>query len=307
MQDKERRDMHFIKNLKRNSLFIFTFIAGFITGGIATYILNLNNHSDKDLFKYDSITYFKKAQYFDNENEFEKALENYAKAIAVDPSYTPAYLARGKLYCKHNRFDKALSDFNKVISLNPNHALAYLEKGNVFVKTRKLDEALDSYRNAAKCDPELLISYLNQSVIFFHLGKFDKGIEIATKGIEITKEKDMSGTSKIDLTRLYCQRGALFAQKKQYDKALEDYKKSIEVEAHNPVSYFNRALIMEKIKNDKKEALASYEKCLDLLNDKAKIEKYMAASQSDASVLFPTIKRASEKQIIKLKQELQIK
>ncbi len=280
---------------------------GLIIGGLAIYILNLNKNSEKIKVKYDSITYFKKAQYFDNENEFEKALENYAKAIDVDPSYTPAYLARGKLYYRHNRFDKALSDFNKVISLNPNHAVAYLEKGNVFVKTRKLDEALDSYRNAAKCDPELLISYLNQSVIFFHLGKFDKGIEIATKGIEIAKEKDMSDINKIDLTRIYCERGALYAQKKQYDKALKDYKKSIEVEAHNPVAYLNRALIMEKIKNDKKEALASYEKCLDLLNNEEEIKMYIAASQTDASVVFPTIKREAEKQIMKLKQEMRIK
>jgi tetratricopeptide (TPR) repeat protein len=62
-----------------------------------------------------------RAEYF--EREFEQAVGDYSKAIAIDPRLAPAFSERGSAYLFLHRFDLAISDCTQAIKINPNSAV----------------------------------------------------------------------------------------------------------------------------------------------------------------------------------------
>ena len=61
-----------------------------------------------------------------------KALDDYNKAIELDPSFAFAYNGRGNVYRGFGERQKALDDYNKAIELDPSFAYAYNGRGNVY-------------------------------------------------------------------------------------------------------------------------------------------------------------------------------
>lgn len=74
--------------------------------------------------------------------EYDKAIEAYTKAIALNPNYAKAYNNRGLVYDKKGQYDRAIEDFNRAIALNPNYAEAYNNRGIAYAK-----KARHSYGN----------------------------------------------------------------------------------------------------------------------------------------------------------------
>ena len=61
------------------------------------------------------------AIYLELKKDTKKALENFTKAIELNPNYTEAYFARGLAYYKLKDRENAKSDLNKCLQLQPNH------------------------------------------------------------------------------------------------------------------------------------------------------------------------------------------
>ena len=67
------------------------------------------------------------------QHEIKEAIEEFNRAIEIDPLYIPAYIQRG--YCRRVQHDfySALEDLNKVISLDSLYSEAYLRRGDIRV------------------------------------------------------------------------------------------------------------------------------------------------------------------------------
>lgn len=91
-----------------------------------------------------------------NENnlrgELELALEDYAKAIELNPKDTASYFNRGRVYANQKSFDLALMDFNKSIELNPKDVFAYTNRAAVYEKKGETDKAVADYQKAVEMD-----------------------------------------------------------------------------------------------------------------------------------------------------------
>ena len=66
---------------------------------------------------------------FARSGEYEKAIEDYNKAIELDPNLAGVYYNRGNAYFYLKQYEKAIEDFDKAIELNPNNAYAYNNRG----------------------------------------------------------------------------------------------------------------------------------------------------------------------------------
>ena len=71
-----------------------------------------------------------RAEYF--KREFERAVGDYSKAIAIDPRLAPAFSERGSSYLSLHRFDLAISDCTQAIKINPNNAVYRYNCGNAY-------------------------------------------------------------------------------------------------------------------------------------------------------------------------------
>ena len=79
----------------------------------------------------------------------EKALEDYSRAIRLDPEDAEAYVNRGNILFKLSKFQRSINDYTKAISLNPTYYNAYNNRGVTFNRVGKYAE---SERDFAKAE-----------------------------------------------------------------------------------------------------------------------------------------------------------
>jgi protein O-mannosyl-transferase len=130
---------------------------------------------DNVISQYKNVpyAYYNRGFFFVNEKKYDRALEDFNKAIELKPNYTDAYLNRGFVFMDEKRYDRALEDFNKAIELKPNYAKAYYNRGNVFWDEKKYDRAIEDYSKAIELNPNYSEAYVNRGLAEFYFGKKD--------------------------------------------------------------------------------------------------------------------------------------
>ena len=97
---------------------------------------------------------------FNNQNDFERALECYNKVFSDESGATSSEIAAkacfgiGQVYMKQNKLEAAKESFEKVLKLDPEnlHANKYL--GYIFHKKNDLQSATIYYNKALEIDPD---------------------------------------------------------------------------------------------------------------------------------------------------------
>ena len=80
----------------------------------------------------------------------------------------------GVAYRDEGEYDRAIEDFTKAIELNPNYAIAYNNRGRVYSDKGEIDRAIEDYNTAIELKPELAEAYYNRGEAWLHLGEWDK-------------------------------------------------------------------------------------------------------------------------------------
>ena len=65
---------------------------------------------------------------FNNNKQYEKAVEAFDRAIEMDPEFAMAYNNRGIVYGMKEEYYRAIDDFDKAIELDPGLAIAYYNR-----------------------------------------------------------------------------------------------------------------------------------------------------------------------------------
>lgn len=82
--------------------------------------------------------HFRKGFSYQDGGDLNKAIEEYNKALELNPGYTQVYINLGTVYLGKQDYDRAIETFEKVLELNYldkkahyNIGLAYLYKGDL--------------------------------------------------------------------------------------------------------------------------------------------------------------------------------
>lgn len=94
--------------------------------------------------------WFKKGYEYGLNKDYDKAIEAFTSAIALDPNHARTYGNRGIAYGRKGQYDRAIEDFNKAIALDPNYAKAYGNRGVAYAKKGQHDMAIADFQKA--CD-----------------------------------------------------------------------------------------------------------------------------------------------------------
>jgi tetratricopeptide (TPR) repeat protein len=104
--------------------------------------------------------FYEQGKKFSTAENADKAIENYSKAIKIDPKFVKAYNNRGIAYVWKKKYDLAIADFNTAIKLDPNNGKAYNNRAIVCSYMGDTDKARQDLEKAKslgiQVDPQFL-------------------------------------------------------------------------------------------------------------------------------------------------------
>jgi len=218
--------------------------------GLWTYVVEQRPQRIQLAYNYRGLA-------FENTGQFEKAIEDFDRAIALDPYFRDAFLNRGTAFENIGRFDSAIENFDIAIALSPSYE-AHFNRGITFEKTGQSAKAIADYDNAIALDPSRYEAYIAAGRSQGKTGSFDKAIEYFSRAIAINPMHAES----------YNDRGLSYLYIGQDDRALEDFNKAIGLDQRNAVAYHNRGTLYLRTGN-KRLAILDFQRACDLGHGKA--------------------------------------
>ncbi|MEE4261522.1 MAG: tetratricopeptide repeat protein [Desulfobacteraceae bacterium] len=86
--------------------------------------------------------------------------------------------------------DRALEDFNRAIKIDPQRADGYLGRANTLNTMGRYEDALKDYERVLEIDSKLANAYINRGSAYSHLGEYEKAIADYEKGLELDPKID---------------------------------------------------------------------------------------------------------------------
>lgn len=109
-------------------------------------------------------------------NDFQKAMADFNKAIALDPESFESYYSRGNLKEKLEDFKGAIEDFSKCIGFNDESSKSYFSRGYVKSITGDLVGAIEDYSTCIRLNPKHKGAFLNRGISRKNQNQFREAI-----------------------------------------------------------------------------------------------------------------------------------
>lgn len=193
----------------------------------------------------------------------EEAIYYSNQAIALDPSQSKYFRARGSAYIHVPDYASALTNMNEALRLDSTNALAWMGRGIVLENTARFSEAEESYLKALLYDPQPASIYYNLGMLYGKWSKDSLSVVNYDKAIKAMPE----------WVSAYTNRGEQKLQMKLYSEAIKDFNRAIQLDSTEKMSYNNRGLCEYYLKQYQ-EAIADFTKALSIRLDESFNQKY---------------------------------
>ena len=181
------------------------------------------------------------------------------KAKSKGPHLIAPYLNLADMYFKNNDFKNAISEAEKCIKIIDTNDLTEIQllsetydiAGKASNELEHFDSAIFYLKKAIEYNHNNYSAYRAISYSYVRTSKYTEAIKAATKAIE--EDSLNSGRA------VYCNRGICFNAIGQYDLALKDYNKAIEIAPKTPEYFLNRGTLYMEM-NEKDKAFSDFKK-----------------------------------------------
>ncbi len=95
------------------------------------------------------------------------------------------FFARGYAYSRVGNLRSALQDFNKAIEINPEYEDAYLQRSSVLLKLGKPEDAIQDALKALDLNAGSALCYLNMGMAYEILGNKKEAKRYLRKAVEL--------------------------------------------------------------------------------------------------------------------------
>ncbi len=181
------------------------------------------------------------------------ALDDFTKAIQIDPQNDVAYVQRGKVRFDLGDDKGALKDCDQAVVINPRSSQAYNDRGNIRAAMGNEQGAIQDYTQAIAVDPQLAKAYLNRCLSRSNLNNQKGAIEDCTRAIQL----------KPNYAFAYQNRGLARRRNGDIQGAIEDYNIGIRMNPQDADPYYNRGLARADL-GEKHGALEDFSEAIRL-------------------------------------------
>jgi tetratricopeptide (TPR) repeat protein len=165
----------------------------------STYASAIERDSDKrfrlllefaEKYPKEKRAFFGLGQYYWGMGDFDRAIEEYNKALELDPNYGDAYNQLGDIYVKKGNFSIAIEHLKKYIAVSPGEPNPVDSLAEAYFWMGSLDDALATYKQVLEIKPDfegpdfcLGYIYAVQEKYSEALSSFNKYIALVPPGL----------------------------------------------------------------------------------------------------------------------------
>jgi len=226
------------------------------------------------------------------QGDYDKAIDDFSRAVRLNTNYVGAYYFRGLAYMAKSQYDNSISDFSRALALNTNYADAYYFRGLCYMNEKQYNRSLadlsqslvlktnittlmlrayvyscvtdynnsiEDYTKVIHLDPANFRAYLGRARGFILDGAFGLAVMDCNAALNINPNS----------VSAYQERGQAYQEENDLDDAIADYDRAIQLNTSDIITYYARGT-----------ALVSQQRFADAIPD---FDKFIASDTNDPS------------------------
>jgi len=167
------------------------------------------------------------------------ALNDFNRAIALDPTFTAAYQNRAHIFKSDQQWDLAIKDYTSVIALEPYNPESYASRGGIYKRRGGFEQALSDYTFAIQYAPSNPEYYTHRAYVYQQQNRFDEALSDYATAIMLAPHYVYALNN----------RGNCYLKMGQIQNAINDYNRVLAIDPKFAESYLNRAVANFQLKN----------------------------------------------------------
>ena len=190
--------------------------------------------------------HYKDATTYHDLGEFERAITEYKKAIALNPNSPLIHNRLGVAYSELKQYDAALDAYRKALALSPMTAEPNYNMGLVYLKQGDLPHALEAFKRAIAIDAEWGDAYTGLGEVYLKQGDFGRAARAYKHAIRLNPNANPNAILGL---------GKVYARQERWEDAISAFEEVIEIQVDNTEAHYQ--LAQTYIKRGEKEKATS--------------------------------------------------
>ena len=187
-----------------------------------------------NIYKDAGTKFYDIALDFYTKDFINEALFYFKKAIEAYSCNANYYFYQALCYVRLNLYKDSINSFKKAIEKEPDNDIFYYNLANAYYHIGDYENAISFYKKAIKIDKKREVYYYNISIAYFMIKDINNSLKFINKSIKVDKYITIDS---------HIHRANIFVEKRNYDKAIKDYKYLINRGKFLSESYFQIGLI----------------------------------------------------------------
>jgi len=183
---------------------------------VATITSSVANEKPKIKFTLQptAVTYYAQGVQLAREKNYQEAIENLKKAIALKSDLGGAYGVLGYCYFMLGQYDLIVKEFEKNLQSRPDFADAYYRLGCAHNRMSSYEKAIENLKEAIRLNPADAYACSELGWAYYQLGQYQEAVDILQEAISINPNQT---TPYYYLGLSYLKRGDKDMVQKQYE------------------------------------------------------------------------------------------
>ncbi len=188
------------------------------------------------------------------------AIEDYSRALQINPDLEAAYANRGTAFLKLAARDRAREDFARALNFEQ---VTQANQATLDVAEGRGETARDVYDRLIRAHPEDETAYLNRGVSWAAGGDHRHAVEDFSRALQLQPRDAIA----------YFDRGLSLAAQDKLQRAIEDYTAALRITPQNAAAHYARGVAQA--------ALGHYEQAVEDMTRAIQIDPAFAAAYRD--------------------------
>lgn len=200
-----------------------------------------------------ALAYFQRGRVRAEDEDFDRAIEDFSEAIRLRPRFTDAFYERGETREALGDVDGAIDDYTRVVELSPYSADAYRSRGFARVLAGDDRGALLDFARSLSLEPHHAETLCHRAAIYTRRGK----LPLALADLDLAIDVGEAGA------RAHAQRSLVLRRLGEVKRAIADADAALDLDPGFASAFYERARAHRRLGDREREVL-DYSRALSL-------------------------------------------